>query len=68
MRNISGMVYIYCWHEARFHAIKVGFGTDPLQRMNDYCREYNMRVTPHSLQSVKIPDNIDTQALEQEGS
>jgi hypothetical protein len=45
----------YCWYEPVYHAIKIGMGDDPIERMQEYARRYGLRPDKTSLRTSAMP-------------
>jgi hypothetical protein len=56
--------YIYCWHEPRLNAIKVGVGLNPRWRMEQYAEKYGLTYDARSLRAVKIPPRLHHEITE----
>ena len=57
-------MFIYCWYDGDFDAIKIGIGDDPAARMLDYTTTYDMKGT--DLRHIVVPDGIPARSIEQQ--
>lgn len=56
-------MYVYCWYDPVFNAIKIGIGDDPQSRMSDYADTYGLQ--GRDLRKVHMPDGLHVRSIEQ---